>query len=199
MPGATRTILRGWVDRLTGRLKPGPCPFSIAAVLDSPLRKYVAGPDRILSRCDVRAGDRILEIGAGTGYYSLQLALRAGSGGRVICLDLQQEMLLATRDRLRQVPGCRADLVLADAAALPIRSHSVDRVVLIGVLGEFSDPDVVLSSIRRVLRTTGRLFVSEQLPDPDFVTRGKLRRELTRHGFIEESTRGRAFYTSMWS
>jgi len=67
------------------------------------------------------------------------------------------------------------------------------------VLGGIPDRDVALAEIRRVLRGGGRLSVSEQFPDPDFVTRHGLRRELTARGFAEEKTRGWLFYTSTWS
>ena len=56
-----------------------------------------------------------------------------------------------------------------------------------------------LDEIVRVLRPMGRLSVSEQLPDPDFVTKSTLRSELGQLGFTELSTRGHAFYTSICS
>jgi len=87
----------------------------------------------------------------------------------------------------------------ASGTELPVRSGSLDRVVLIGVLGELPDRLTALREFRRVLRAGGWLSISEQFPDPDFVTKRPLRRELASAGFREEATRGHLFYTSTWS
>lgn len=199
--GALRTagiILGGWWDRLHGRLKPGPCPFALAGVLGMPGRRLVAGPEKVLSAFGVSAGERVLEIGPGTGFYSLEAARRVRHSGRLICLDVQFEMLRETRRRVER-SGFTADVVQADARALPLKRGSVDHVYLVGTLGEIPDRTRALAEIRRVLRPGGRLSVSEQLPDPDFVTPRALRRELRSAGFVEETTQGWLFYTSTWS
>jgi ubiquinone/menaquinone biosynthesis C-methylase UbiE len=193
-----KSLLRSWWDRFRGRLEPVACPFSEAAVLDSPARSLVASPERILGAFGLREGERVLEIGQGTGYYSLEAARRVGESGRLICLDLQREMLLEVRRRMVAADRENADFVLATANAIPLRPGSVDHAFLVGVLGEIPDRPRALAEIRRVLRRGGRLSVSEQLPDPDFVTRRSLRRELRAAGFEEEVTRGRLFYTSTW-
>lgn len=50
-----------------------------------------------------------------------------------------------------------------------------------------------------MLRPGGRPSVSEQFPDPDFVARKQLRRELAADGFVDMRTKGRLVYTSRWS
>ena len=82
---------------------------------------------------------------------------------------------------------------------MPLRSGSVDHVLLITVFGEIPARAGALQEVKRVLRPGGRLSVSEQFPDPDFVTVKTLRRELTAAGFVEERTNGRLWYTSTWS
>lgn len=192
------TILAGWWARLCGRLRPGPCPYSLAAALEIPGRRLVAGPERILDAFGLRAGERVLEIGPGTGFYSVEAARQVGDVCRLICLDIQPEMLQHTRRRLR-VLGLEARFVQADARALPLRDCTADHAFLVSVLGEFPDRVAALAEIWRVLRPGGRLSVSEQFPDPDFVTRRTLGRELTAAGFTEERTRGWLLYTSCWS
>jgi SAM-dependent methyltransferase len=191
-------IFGAWWARLRGRLRPSPCPYSLAAAFEAPGRRLVAGAERVLDRFGLRAGETVLEIGPGTGFYSIEAARRVGARGRLVCLDIQPEMLHHTKGRL-EARGLEAEFVQADARSLPLRPSSVDHVFLIGVLGEIPDRTVALAEMRRVLRPGGRLSVSEQLPDPDFVTQRALRRELTAAGFAEEETRGWLFYTSRWS
>lgn len=196
--GLLAAIMKGWWHRLRGRLRPSPCPVLLAGALDLPGRRLVAGPERTLGAFGIAEGERVIEIGPGTGFYSVDAARRVGSSGRLICLDVQIEMLEETRRRVRDA-GSRAEFVQADARALPFRTGSVDHVYLIGVLGEIPDQSRALAEIDRVLRGGGRLSVSEQLPDPDFVTPRSLRRKLRALGFVEDKTQGWLFYTSTWS
>lgn len=191
------SLLRSWWARFRGRLEPVPCPYSEAAALDLPLRALVASPGRVLGDFGLRAGHRVLEVGPGIGYYSVEAARRVGPGGRLVCLDLQQPMLLEARSRVRRA-DLAAGFIRASATQLPLASACVDHVFLIAVLGEIPDRPGALGEFHRVLRPSGFLSVSEQFPDPDFVTKTALRRELTAAGFGEERTRGRLFYTSTW-
>ncbi len=163
-----------------------------------PGRRLVAAPERIVGAFGLRAGERVLEIGPGTGFYSLEAARRVGPSGELICLDIQPEMLRETRRRMTAA-DLAADFIRADASALPLRSGSLDHVYLITALGEVPDRRAALAEIKRTLRPAGRLSVSEQFPDPDFITRRTLRRELQAAGFVEERTNGRLIYTSTWS
>jgi ubiquinone/menaquinone biosynthesis C-methylase UbiE len=183
---------------MRGRLEPTPCPWSQAGALDSPLRSLVASPRRVLDGFGLEEGTRVLEVGPGTGYYSVAAASRLGRRGRLVCLDLQPEMLAEVRRRMRAAGRGNAGFVRADAMALPLRSGSLDQIFLVGVLGEIPDRARALSEFHRVLGGDGRLSISEQLPDPDYVTRRVLRRELENAGFREQVTRGGLFYTSTW-
>jgi ubiquinone/menaquinone biosynthesis C-methylase UbiE len=192
------SILRAWWDRLRGRLQPRPCPCSLVGWLELPGRGLVAGARRVLREFGVGAGQTVLEVGPGTGFYSVEAARRVGPSGRLVCLDVQRPMLERTRVRLIAA-DLRALFVQGDARAVPLGSGSVDQVFLITVLGEIPERAKALAELKRVLRPGGRLSVSEQFPDPDFVTPGQLRRELRAAGFVEEKTRGSLFYTSTWS
>ena len=191
------SILAAWWDRLRGRLEPRPCPYSQAAWLEVPGRRLVAGAPRVLDAFGIRPGQRVLEIGPGTGVYSVEAARRVAPAGHLVCLDLQRPMLEHTRARLAAA-RLTAQLVQGDATALPLRSACLDHAFLVTVLGEIPDRAAALAEIKRVLTPGGRLSVGEQFPDPDFVTSPTLRRELARAGFVEERTRGWLVYTATW-
>lgn len=156
------------------RRNPSACPYG--------QRFWVEAPHPIITRERLRSvlrpepGERLLELGVGTGYYSLDLAEWVGPGGTVELFDLQQEFL----DHVMRAAGERslANLVPSqgDATALPYADGSLDAVVLTAVLGEIPDRAAALAEIRRVLKPRGRLVVGELFGDPHFTTRVALER-----------------------
>ena len=192
-------LIRGWWARLRGQLGAKPCPYRFAWVLDMPMRAWHAGPAKILGAFGLEPGEKVLEIGPGTGYYSICAARAVGSEGAFVALDIQLPMLLELRRRNEEADGSPVLLVQASASEIPLLTGSVDHVFLTAVLGEIPNRLKALLEMRRVLREGGRLSVSEQLPDPDYVPLGTLRRELAPLGLVEERSRGWWTYTSTWT
>jgi SAM-dependent methyltransferase len=155
-----------------------------AEMLLNPLRRLIMPVGRTLDRFGVAAGKVVLELGPGPGYYSLEAARRAGPDGRLLCLDLQREMLAVLCSRLAAA-AAEAETAVADATRLPLRDGCVDVAYLVTVLGEVPDPEAALAELRRVLKPGGTLGFSESFGDPDYVRLGHLRGMCAEAGFIE--------------
>jgi len=157
------------------RRNPSACPYS--------QRFWVEAPHPIITRERLRSvlrpepGERVLEIGPGSGYYTLDLAEWVGPEGRVEIFDLQREFLDHTMRRAGERALANVVPTEGDATALPYDDDSIDAVVLTAVLGEIPDPVAALRQIHRVLRPGGRLVVGELFGDPHFTTRAALRGE----------------------
>ena len=139
------------------------------------------------------AGERILEIGPGTGYYTLDLADWVGPAGGVEIFDLQQEMLDHTMGRARERGIGNVTPTRGDATALPYDDDVFDAAVLVAVLGEIPEGDAALAEIRRVLKPGGRLVVGELFGDPHFTTPGSLRERCDAVGLVPEERSGSWF------
>ena len=129
-----------------------------------------------LRMLDARPGERILEIGVGTGHTLAALAQQVGTDGSLLGIDLSLRMTQATRRRLaRKNRGTRLALIQADARHLPLDAVSVDAVTMSFTLELMATEDipVVLTQCRRVLRDAGRItVVSLELRDtPNLMTR----------------------------
>ena len=119
--------------------------------------------DRGLEKLFAQPGERILEIGFGTGHCLVSLARAVGSEGRVIGVDISDGMTGIAMKRLRQSGlNDRVDLHRADASHLDfLEADSIDGIFMSFTLELFDTPDIpcVLQECHRVLRTGGRLAV----------------------------------------
>ena len=84
-------------------------------------------------------------------------------------------------------------LVCGSATILPFRDASFDRIVLVTVLGEVPDRGAALRELARMLRDGGVVAITESLPDPDFITHGRLVREASAVGLMPTTRTGSWF------
>lgn len=171
-------------------------PAAESRLLLQPLRHLVMPVQRTLTRFGLSPGQTVVEIGPGPGYYTIDAARIVGSGGRVVCLDIQREMLSLLADRLADHGVTNADLVVAEATHLPLRAGCADTAFMVTVLGEVPDPDVAIHEVRRVLRAGGTAGFAESFGDPDYVRAGTLRRMCASRFAETGHWRGILSYTS---
>lgn len=102
----------------------------------------------------LRAGDRVLDAGCGTGRALPPLRAAVGSSGVVVGADLTPAMLQAA---VRAGRGGDGRLLLADVAALPLRSGALDAVFAAGLVAHLPRPAEDLRELARVVRPGGSL------------------------------------------
>jgi malonyl-CoA O-methyltransferase len=149
--------------------------YDEAAVLQKNLAEQIA--ERLaLVKLDV---NRVVDVGAGTGFLTEKL-LGLYPQAQLMALDLSEQMLAMNAQRLARplrawLPkklaetfgwmNCAADLIQADAYALPLADGSVDVIVSNLMLQWCDDLDVVFAEMRRILRPGGVLMFTSLGPD----------------------------------
>ncbi|MFP5228013.1 MAG: class I SAM-dependent methyltransferase [Acidobacteriota bacterium] len=138
---------------------------SLADRLDSPERQKFLPADEVIDRLQLREGDVVADIGAGTGYFTLPMAARVGRRGSVLAVDVSPEMLDRLRARLEQAEVHNVQSAKGEASATGLADRSCDVVFLANVWHEFDDHDAVLAEVRRLLRPEGRVAILDWRPD----------------------------------
>lgn len=111
-------------------------------------------PERVLDLAHVARGDRVLDVGCGTGVLARAAVGRVGPPGRVVGVDPNDGMRAVAQ---RRCPG--VEIVAGFAEALPFPDASFDAVLSQFALMFFADREGALQEMRRVLRPGGRLVV----------------------------------------
>jgi ubiquinone/menaquinone biosynthesis C-methylase UbiE len=196
MPSARRLGLLGGAAVLGAALwwrrNPSACPYS--------QRFWVEAPHPFITRERLREilapspGERLLEVGPGTGYYALPVAEWLAPDGRLDVLDVQQEMLDHTLRRAAEQGIENITPARADARELPYPDDSFDGAYLVTVLGEIPDQDAALRELRRVVKPGGRIVVGELFGDPHMVTHGALARRAEAAGLRVDRKLGGALW-----
>jgi ubiquinone/menaquinone biosynthesis C-methylase UbiE len=138
-------------------------------------RRWAEFPRPLLSRARLRdalrpeAGQRMLEVGPGTGYYSLHAASWLLPRGTLEILDGQQDMLDHTMSRASAEGVENITLTRGDAQELPYVDDVFDAAYLVATLGEVPDKEAALTELRRVLKPGGILVIGEGQPDPHMI------------------------------
>lgn len=159
------------------------------AWLERPERIQEEEPDRMLAALPLRPGMTVADIGAGSGYFSFRLSQKVGPTGKVLAVDIQQEMLDEIRDRMKKVNVNNVVPVLGTIEDPQLPPGSTDLILMVDVYHEFSHPWEMTRGMVRGLAPGGKIvFVEYRLEDPEVpiklvhkMTEKQVKREMAVH------------------
>jgi SAM-dependent methyltransferase len=135
-------------------------PPELAAVPEAAVESFagVANPWELGS---LEAGERVLDLGCGSGTDTLIAAQKVGPAGSVTGIDMTPEMLAKARGAVAEAGAANVELLEAEAERLPFPGASFDVVISNGVIDLIPDKDAVFAEIFRMLSPGGRMQVAD--------------------------------------
>lgn len=132
----------------------------LAAVMESRLRYRYFPAEKVLGGAGLRAGEDVLEIGCGTGFFTLPAARLLGDQGSLVAIDHLSASVEAVRAKVQAAGLDTVRVVRGDALGTGLATESFDAVLIFGVIPAPALPlDVLLHEMHRVLRPGATLAV----------------------------------------
>ena len=140
------------------------CPHQGSFMLDNRIRRMIQSPRRILGEY-IGEGDTVLDIGCGPGFFSTEMAAMVGKNGKVVAVDLQQEMLDRVRRKaVRKKVGRVMAYHRCSRDRIDLRMDGkADFILAYWVVHELPDPAGFFSEVRSLLKETGKMLVVEPI------------------------------------
>jgi SAM-dependent methyltransferase len=136
--------------------------------LDRPGREDEERPAVVIDALGLRGGEVVADLGAGSGYFSFRIAPKVGKAGRVLAVDIQDEMLETIRKRSASQKITNVEAVKSSETDPHLPVNGVDLVLMVDVYHELSYPYEVMTKVREALKPGGRaVFVEYRKEDPD--------------------------------
>lgn len=139
------------------------CPWWIGWLLASPLRRLMQDPAEVVAPY-VRPGMTVLEPGPGMGFFTVELARRVGSEGRVIAVDVQPRMIEGLKRRAAKagvLDRVEARVCTADSMGLEGAAGQVDFALAFALVHEVPDARRFFGEVWRALKPGACLLVAE--------------------------------------
>jgi len=139
------------------------CPVWVGHILASPFRKLIQNPERILEPY-LKNGMMVLDIGSAMGFFSLPMAKMVSPNGRVICVDMQENMLTGLKKRASKAGVLdNIQTVTCNQSSLNIDKfkEKIDFALLFAVLHEIPDQQSCLKQISSALKPGSKILFAE--------------------------------------
>ncbi len=136
------------------------CPVELADSLDSRIRRWLQNPQKILAPY-VKEGMKVLDLGCGPGFFSIEIATMVGKSGKVFTADLQDGMLQKVRDKIHGTElEERIQLVKCDKDSINIHDP-VDLILAFYMVHEVPDKRSLFKQLKGILNDKGQLLLVE--------------------------------------
>lgn len=154
-------------------------------------------PQKNIQQFELNPGMTVVDLGAGSGFYSVHAAQEVGARGRVIAVDIQKDLLERVKYTAKEYELNNVEVLWADIdseKALPIKDSSVDAVIVSNLFFQLDNKESAVKEIQRILKVRGKVMVIDWSDSfgglgpasSDIVPEHVLRNLFEENGFVVE-------------
>lgn len=152
--------------------------------LDRPEREQEENTSTLLKNMNIGVRDILADIGAGSGYHVFKMA-NVSKEGLVYAVDIQDEMLAELRKNKDNGKVKNVKIIKGNEKSVNLPENSIDKVLMVDVYHEFNYPMEMIASIKKSLKSDGKIFLIEYRGEDDSVPIKKLHK-MTKEQAIKE-------------
>jgi len=134
-------------------------PKAYIGALEDPKRDAYQKPHDVLTALNLKPGEVIADIGAGSGYFTFRLARHVGDQGKIYAVDVSPDMILHMNRRIRELKAANVVSILADADDPLLSDSSVNRFFFCDSWHHVDNQSKYLSLIKRMLKPKGEIVM----------------------------------------
>ncbi len=138
------------------------------AFLEDPKRDEYQKPHEVIMALDLKEGERIADIGAGSGYFAFRIGRHVGATGRVFAVDISPDMIIHMNRAIRDMGVGNVTTILAPPDDPLLADNSIDRFVICDTWHHIENQTKYLALMKRMLKPKGQVvmidFEKRELP-----------------------------------
>ena len=134
-------------------------PKSYIGALEDPKRDAYQKPHEVLAALNLKPGEVIADIGAGSGYFTFRLSHFVGDKGKIYAVDVSPDMILHINRRIRELKATNVVSILADPDDPLLAEQSINRFFICDVWHHVENPSKYLATMKKMLKPGGEIVM----------------------------------------
>jgi ubiquinone/menaquinone biosynthesis C-methylase UbiE len=134
-------------------------PKAYIAMLDDPERDKYQKPREVITTLDLKPGEAVADIGAGSGYFTFRLAHHVGDAGRIYAVDISPDMIVHMNRRIRDLQVKNVITILSAPDDPLLADGSIDRFFICDTWHHIENHSGYLALMKKMLKSGGQVVM----------------------------------------
>ncbi|GEA34088.1 class I SAM-dependent methyltransferase [Clostridium diolis] len=129
--------------------------------IENEKRRKILPPEQTLINLDLQTGDVMADIGCGIGYFTIPASKIVGKNGKILALDISDEMLQDVEEKIIENDISNVEAILTEENHLKLESNSVTFAFASNIIHEVEEKERFLNEIKRIICPEGKIAILE--------------------------------------